>query len=98
MLNDACSSHFNQTAEDVLDKENVDRIIFCDFLYDRMAERPPYIQVLDMKFLIEKVDEYLEEYNNEMGAKKAMRLVMFLDACEHICRIGRVLRQPMGHC
>lgn len=26
-----------------------------------------------------------------------MKLVMFLDACEHITRISRVLRQPSGN-
>ena len=26
-----------------------------------------------------------------------MKLVMFLDACEHVSRISRVLRQPQGH-
>ena len=32
-----------------------------------------------------------------MGNKKAMKLVMFLDACEHIGKISRILRQPQGN-
>lgn len=41
--------------------------------------------------------EYLDEYNAEMGSKKAMKLVMFLDACEHVSRISRIIRQPQGN-
>lgn len=26
-----------------------------------------------------------------------MRLIYFQDACEHICRIVRIIRQPMGN-
>ncbi len=32
-----------------------------------------------------------------MGSKKAMKLVMFLDACEHIARVCRIIRQPQGN-
>ena len=32
-----------------------------------------------------------------MGNKKAMKLVMFLDACEHVCRVSRIIRQPQGN-
>jgi len=27
-----------------------------------------------------------------------MNLVMFVDACEHVSRITRVIRQPLGNC
>lgn len=32
-----------------------------------------------------------------MGNKKAMKLVMFLDACQHVSRISRIIRQPQGN-
>ena len=37
----------------------------------------------------------MEEYN--AGTKHPMKLVMFLDACDHVSRICRVLRQPLGN-
>lgn len=47
----------------------------------RDVEIRNYIQIdLNDKFL-DKMNEFLEEYNAEMGSKKAMKLVMFLDAC-----------------
>jgi dynein heavy chain len=77
---------------------NAERIIFADFMHGKETDYPPYYQVKDLKMLVKRIEEYLEDYNREMGAKKAMRLVMFLDACEHISRICRVLRLPNGHC
>lgn len=47
------------------------------------------------------MDAFQDEYNSDpqftAGNKKTMKLVMFLDACEHIARIARVIRQPQGN-
>ena len=56
----------------------------------------PYKEIPDLKLMQKRIEEYLEEYNS--GTKHPMRLVMFLDACDHISRISRVLRQPSGNC
>ena len=71
---------------------NAEVIIFGDYVTNE-ADRP-YVQVTNMKQLVEKIEQYLEDYNLEM---KPMRLVMFLDACDHVSRICRILRQPQGN-
>ena len=53
------------------------------------ADRP-YDLIPDMEKFNKKITDYLEDMN--AGAKHPMRLVMFLDACEHVSRICRVLR------
>jgi dynein heavy chain len=52
--------------------------------------------------LMEKIYEYQNDYNGDprySGArgKNSLKLVLFQDACEHISRIVRVLRQPRGN-
>ena len=42
-----------------------------------------------------KIEEYLDDYNG--CVKTQMNLVMFLDACDHVARIQRILRQPLGN-
>lgn len=76
---------------------NVDKIVFVDFMNGRDGENKPYFQVDQIKEMIDKIVEYQEEYNAEMAfsaGKSSLNLVLFLDACEHICRITRILRQP----
>ena len=41
------------------------------------------------------LDEYLEDYNQVNTAQ--MKLVLFLDAIQHVCRISRIIRQPLGN-
>ncbi|KAF8071068.1 Dnah1 [Scenedesmus sp. PABB004] len=54
-----------------------------------------YAQVSDVAGLVKQVEGYLEDYN--ATAPAPMRLVLFQDAVEHVSRIARVLRQPLGH-
>ena len=41
------------------------------------------------------VQDYLEDYNQINMAQ--MNLVLFMDALRHLCRISRVIRQPLGN-
>jgi len=50
---------------------------------------------MDIKLMVQKVIEFLEEYNSSV--KVQMKLVMFLDAVDHVSRITRVIRQPLGN-
>ena len=54
------------------------------------SENRPYVIFDDLEKFKKKIEEYLEDYN--AGSKHPMRLVMFLDACDHVSRVCRVLR------
>lgn len=41
------------------------------------------------------LEEFLEDYN--ASTTTPMKLVLFQDAMDHICRINRILRQPRGN-
>ncbi|XP_024377701.2 uncharacterized protein [Physcomitrium patens] len=69
-------------------------LIFCDFLTPG-AEPRIYEKVDDISSLQKVAELYLEEYNTVSNAP--MKLVLFLDAIEHISRICRVIRLPLGN-
>lgn len=52
----------------------------------------PYVPYLQM---VKIMDEFLDDYNQVNTAQ--MKLVLFNDAVRHVCRIGRVIRQPLGN-
>jgi dynein heavy chain len=54
-----------------------------------------YEEVTNMAALQPTIEEFLSEYNAD--SKSPMKLVLFLDAIEHVSRIARVLRQPQGN-
>ncbi|KAE8741073.1 hypothetical protein FOCC_FOCC013411 [Frankliniella occidentalis] len=54
-----------------------------------------YDRITDVDRLSSVLVELLDEYNSQSIAP--MRLVLFTDAVQHVCRIARILRQPQGN-
>ena len=71
-------------------------IIYCDFMGADQFAKKNYNLVKDIPSFIERINQRLRIYNEE-SKKKKLKLVMFLDACGHISRICRILRQPKGN-
>jgi dynein heavy chain, axonemal len=92
ILIEECKKTFGLEKEEVF---NSSRIIFGDYMQGIDVETRIYAQVENLKDFVSKIEEYLEEYNSSV--KTQMKLVMFLDACDHVSRIERVIRQPLGN-
>ena len=70
------------------------RLLFGDYIVPG-AEPRLYQFVKDVNKLQKTMEEYLDDYN--AATTKKMNLSMFLDAIEHVSRICRVIRNPMGN-
>lgn len=73
---------FNFQKEEIF---NAERIVFGDYMDGIEVDTRVYRQITDVKVLVNKIIEFLEEYNSSV--KTQMKLVMFLDACDHVSRI-----------
>eukprot|EP00741_Cyanophora_paradoxa_P002452 tig00000076_g2377.t1 len=91
LLKGQMRKHFSMEWDDVVTTE---RLIYGDFLVPG-ADPKVYTEISDLHKLQRIVEEYLEDYNNQTN--KPMKLVMFLDAIEHVARICRIIRQPGGN-
>ncbi|KAL6609170.1 dynein heavy chain and region D6 of dynein motor-domain-containing protein [Neocallimastix sp. 'constans'] len=69
-------------------------LIYGDYLVPN-AETRVYAEVKDLNKLGKLMEDYLEEYNNLSNSP--LKLVMFLDAIEHVSRICRIIRQTRGN-
>ena len=72
----------------------VDRLIFGDFMTPG-SDAKLYAQITDLPASIKVIEEYLDDYNSVSNAQ--MKLVLFLDAIEHVARVCRVIRLPLGN-
>jgi len=89
-INTLLEEQYKMSPPQVLDKE---RLIFADFLGS--GDVKYYVEVDNLAKMKESMEAYLEDYNNIFSLP--MPLVMFFDACEHVTRVARVLKQPSGN-
>ncbi|KAJ8259834.1 hypothetical protein GJAV_G00174010 [Gymnothorax javanicus] len=69
-------------------------VLFGDFMVPNASSKV-YQLIEDRDRLVTVMEEYMEDYNQISTSK--MKLVLFMDAVQHICRISRILRQPLGN-
>ncbi|KAM4613811.1 dynein axonemal heavy chain 1 [Polymixia lowei] len=69
-------------------------LLYGDFMTPGANDKV-YSLIEDKEKLSRVMEEYMEDYNQFSTTK--MKLVLFMDAIQHVCRISRVLRQPLGN-
>ncbi|XP_066555780.1 dynein axonemal heavy chain 1 [Amia ocellicauda] len=69
-------------------------LLYGDFLVPG-ADNKTYQLLEDKDKLVRVMEEYLDDYNQVSTSR--MKLVLFMDAIQHVCRISRILRQPLGN-
>ncbi|KAF8564540.1 hypothetical protein P879_11831 [Paragonimus westermani] len=94
MLVEMTSKYFGETIEvETLRKHP---IVFGDFSRPGLprSERL-YEEFTNLDRLQSLLSDYLDDYNMVMS--KEVKLVFFVDAIEHVCRIARMIRQDRGN-
>eukprot|EP00746_Dinoflagellata_sp_MGD_P145028 gnl/MRDRNA2_/MRDRNA2_77702_c0_seq2.p1 gnl/MRDRNA2_/MRDRNA2_77702_c0~~gnl/MRDRNA2_/MRDRNA2_77702_c0_seq2.p1 ORF type:complete len:2303 (+),score=541.45 gnl/MRDRNA2_/MRDRNA2_77702_c0_seq2:266-6910(+) len=89
MLKQTMDVNFKRRWESVVTTEP---LIFGDMIDPK---KPYYQEMSDHTKLTEVINNLLFDYNQM--AKHGMELVLFLAAVQHICRVVRVLKQPLGN-
>ncbi|XP_072203968.1 dynein axonemal heavy chain 1 [Excalfactoria chinensis] len=69
-------------------------VLFGDFM-EPGAHIKLYEEIESQEKLKSVLEDYLEEYNQTSTAE--LKLELFMDAMQHICRISRILRQAPGN-
>ncbi|KAK1118887.1 hypothetical protein K0M31_014657 [Melipona bicolor] len=98
LLRDMMSKEFECDANEIVGDT---MLFFGDFIeiskeYEQIInEKKASIFILTESNMEYVLEEFLEDYN--ASTTTPMKLVLFQDAIDHICRINRILRQPRGN-
>ncbi|XP_059505480.1 dynein axonemal heavy chain 1 [Stegostoma tigrinum] len=69
-------------------------VLYGDFM--AVGSETRIYQFIDnMEKLVHVIEEYMDDFNQTSTSK--LKIVLFMDAIQHICRISRILRQPLGN-
>jgi len=93
-----CAEMANKVFRINLDKELLEgmEILFGNFMNRGVPlEDRLYEEITDYDKLNKVLIEYMQEYNIDLSQN--LDLVLFKEACQHICRISRILVQPRGN-
>uniref|UniRef100_UPI00398EE5C8 dynein axonemal heavy chain 1 isoform X2 n=1 Tax=Pristiophorus japonicus TaxID=55135 RepID=UPI00398EE5C8 len=69
-------------------------VLYGDFM-SVGVDNKIYQFISDQEKMVQFLEEYMDDYNQTSTSK--MKIVLFMDAIQHICRISRILRQPLGN-
>ena len=96
-LQTLAAEFFDMQWPDIFTNEEgvLDDLVFYGEYIVPNADPKFYDHLNDMTKLTAVMNEYLEDYNAQSNAP--MPLILFTDAMEHVSRICRVIRQPMGN-
>lgn len=83
-------NNYSLTYHDLCTSKN--HPIFCSFLNASML----YEEVVDDDYLKRFIEDGVREYNSS-SEFAPVDILLFREYIEHICRIVRVISQPMGH-
>ncbi|KAK3932091.1 Dynein heavy chain 6, axonemal [Frankliniella fusca] len=71
-------------------------ILFGDFMHQSTPhDERIYEEIKDTTKLQNILQDYLDEYN--LSAAREMKLILFMDAVEHVLRVARILRSERGN-
>lgn len=91
LLDDQLGAVFSKKWEEVAASAQR-RIIYGDLLN---GDSGGYMPMADMDKLVLRMNGFLEDFNGI--SKRPMELVLFPFAVEHICRVLRIIKQPLGN-
>ena len=91
---DKLFAEFDMNKSGDVDDDDVRYLLYSSYT-DPKAVKKSYKRVRDLDGMQKTMVQYLDDYN--AISSKPMKLVLFLFAVEHVCRIARVLQMPRGN-
>ncbi|KAK9295362.1 hypothetical protein QLX08_010308 [Tetragonisca angustula] len=99
VLNDICMNTFGVQVMRLPDEEIIEKppvLLFGDFMsFGAAREQRIYEELTEISKVRKILEDYLEDYRFSVG--KDMRIIFFMDAIEHVCRLARILRSERGN-
>ncbi|CAG5057893.1 unnamed protein product [Parnassius apollo] len=91
LLNKKIQTEFGKKPDDIIGGR---LMLFGDFM-DIGSDEKKYVEINDREELDDVLNHYMDDYN--LTSTVPVDLVLFEDAVAHLCRIARIVRQPMGN-